>query len=415
MGGLQKSGSGKLVVFDVEGVLIPRNRLYFDVAIRLGFFRLMYVLFLGFLYELGLLSIKSALTRIFWCMRGATVDLFSEKLSGLPVMPHAADVFAQLKAQGCKIALISSGFPTFLVQKLASKLGADYAYGVQIELNGEVLTGKIWGAVTQPQGKRLLLNQIMQEQHLTPKDCVVVADDRNNASLFLKDALKIGYNPDFIIRIKADAVVTGKLTNILPVINRQPRQRSWPSHKEWTRELIHSSGFFMPVFALLFGVPLVAAFILVVLVLYCGSEAARVKGKNIPIFSTITRLAASQSELCEFTFSPVFFAVGILLTLLLFPAPASYAAIAIFALGDSTASIVGGALAGRPLPFNRAKTVAGSFAGFFFAFLAGCVFISPLLALVGAAVGMVVEYLPWPINDNLLIPVLTGLAVTVLL
>ena len=48
-------------------------------------------------------------------------------------------------------------------------------------------------------------------------------------------------------------------------------------------------------------------------------------------------------------------------------------------------------------------------AGFFFAFLVACLFVAPWIALAGAAVGMFVEVLPLPVNDNLLIPLCTGL------
>ena len=44
---------------------------------------------------------------------------------------------------------------------------------------------------------------------------------------------------------------------------------------------------------------------------------------------------------------------------------------------------------------------------------AGLFFLPPLLALIGAAVAMIIEYLPLPINDNILIPFLTGLALTI--
>jgi dolichol kinase len=50
--------------------------------------------------------------------------------------------------------------------------------------------------------------------------------------------------------------------------------------------------------------------------------------------------------------------------------------------------------------------------GFFFAFLAGLFFVSPLAALAGAAVAMTAEYLPLPINDNILVPLFTGTVLT---
>jgi dolichol kinase len=87
----------------------------------------------------------------------------------------------------------------------------------------------------------------------------------------------------------------------------------------------------------------------------------------------------------------------------------SSAAIAIFALGDSTASLFGGLISKKPLPFNKGKTLEGSLVGFFFAFLAGSFFISPVKALIGAAVAMAIECLPLPVNDNILMPLCTGL------
>jgi dolichol kinase/phosphoserine phosphatase len=405
----------KLAVFDVEGVLIPKNRLFFEVAKSLGAVPLLKVLFFGFLYEVGVLPLKLALTKILRVMRGANVDLFSQKFEKLQLMPSAVEVFAALKSYGCKTALISSGLPTFLVEQLAAKVGADYAVGVEVGVKDKVLTGEIWGDVTERNGKLLVLKELMEDGHLTAGDCVVVADDRNNASIFLKQAQKIGYNADFIIRVKADAVMTGRLTKILSVINGEEKKKSFPPRRDLLREFIHGSGFFIPVLAILFGVPLVALFIVVVVAVYSVSEFSRVRGKNMPFISSITKHAASQSELCEFTLAPVYFAVGILLSLLLFPTPASYAGIAIFTLGDSTASLFGGSLSKKPLPFNRAKTAEGTLAGFFFAFLAGSIFVAPWIALIGAAVGMLIEYLPLPVNDNLLIPLVTGLTLSFLI
>ena len=413
---LTKSNGRKprLVVFDVEGVLIPKNRLFFDVAKSLGIVPLLRVLIFGFFYQIGLVPLKPALTRIFRVLQGANVNFLSETIEKLPLMPNAKEVFAALKAKGCQTALISSGLPTFLVENLSSKLGADYAVGVEVGVKDNALTGEVWGDVIERNGKFLVLKELMDDKKLAASDCVVVADDRNNGSIFLKEALKIGYNPDYAIRVKADLVVAGRLTKILPFIDGDAKKKSWPTRGDLLRELIHSSGFFIPLLAIWFGVPLVALFIAAVVAFYSVSEIVRARGINMPFFSAITKHAASQSELCEFTMAPIYFAVGILLTLLLIPAPASYAGIAIFSLGDSTASLFGGALSKKPLPFNRAKTAEGTLAGFFFAFLAGALFVSPWIALAGATVGMLVEYLPLPLNDNLLIPLCTGLTLMLL-
>jgi len=408
---VQNSSSKKprLVVFDVEGVLIPKNRFFFEVGKNLGLTQVIRVLFIGFLYQIGVMPLKSALKRIFKGLRGANNSCLLQVAEKLPIMPTAKEVFGQLRAEGCKTALISSGLPDATVKKIASVVGADYGFGFEVGLNGETLTGEISGTVIEANGKYCVLSQILEAEKMSLSDCTVVADDRNNTCIFLPEVQKIGFNPDFVLRIKADEVVTGKLSKILPVINREPKHASFPSRNDFVREAIHASGFFVPVVASLISKPIAAALISVVIALYVVSELARLDGKYLPVISTITRHAASHWEQYDFAAAPLYFAVGILATLLLFPAPASSAAIAIFALGDSTASLFGGLLSKKPLPLNKGKTLEGSLAGFFFAFLAGSFFVSPLFALVGAAVAMFVEFLPLPLNDNLLIPLVTGL------
>jgi dolichol kinase len=332
----------------------------------------------------------------------------------IPATPYLQTLFNKLKERNCKIALISSGVPTIIVKKLAGAVGADYAYGVEVETEDDKLTGEISGVAIEKNGKLKILRDILDREHLQLRDCVVVADDRNNSCLFLSEMLKIGFNPDFVLRVKADRVVNGKLSGILPIIDGEPHKRWFPSANDLVREDIHAAGFFMPVIAGMVGVPVVALIIILVAFVYTVSELLRLEGRELPIISAITRHAASQSELYGFAAAPLYFAFGILLTLILFPTEAGAAAVAVFCLGDSAASLFGG-LISTSLPFNKGKTWEGSLAGFFFAFLAGTFFVSPLFALAGAAIAMTIEVLPLPINDNVLVPLITGAVLTLLI
>jgi phosphoserine phosphatase len=372
------------------------------------------VLFFGVLYEAGVLKLHSVLTHIFSEFKGVDLETLTSIFEKIPATPFLQSIFSQIKTRNCKIALISSGLPTVVVKKLADTLGADYAFGIEVETKDGKLTGKIGGDAIEPDGKLKILSNILTTEGLRLSDCVVVADDRNNSCIFLPGMLKIGFNPDFVIRVKADRVVNGKLSSILPIIDGKPHKRSFPSTNDFLREDIHASGFFMPVIATLIGVPTVGALIFGVALIYGISELWRLDGRELSFISAITRHAANQSELRGFAAAPLYFAFGILFTLLVFPAPASYAAIAMFCLGDSVASLFGG-LISTSLPFNKGKTWEGSLSGFFFAFLAGSFFMHPLYAFVGAAIAMTVEVLPLPINDNVLVPIITGAALTFLI
>ena len=406
----------KLAVFDVEGVLVPRRRsLLFEVGRKLGFSQLARIVFFGAVYELGLISLKSAMKHVFKIFKGLPVDELLRIFKQVPLLPNMKEVFKELTGAGWKTALISSGLPTFVVRDLASVLDADYAFGFEIEIENDVVTGEIWGDSIEHDGKLVILRKILETEGLTPKDCVVVADDRNNASIMLPGILKIGYNPDFIVRMKADNIVSGYPLDILSIVNDQPKTQRLPSRNDVLRESIHASGIAMPVLSSLIGIGPIVYFILFLTALYAISELTIMEKKSLPVISSITRHAATPEELYEFRAAPIFFAFGILLTLLLFPRPASSAAIVIFAVGDSTASIFGKMFGRRPIPFNKGKTTEGSFIGFLLAFLAAAFFVNPFMAALGAAIAMLLESLPLPINDNLVLPLVTGALLTLML
>lgn len=404
----------RLLVFDVEGVLVPKNRFFYEVSKTLGTPTLLKVLILGFLYEAGILKLESVLQRIYREFSGVKIEAMLNTFARIPATPYLQNLCTQLKARNCKIALISSGLPTIVVKKLADSLGADYAYGVEVEEKDGEVTGKIWGDAITRHGKSKILCSILNQTGLTIEDCIVVADDRNNRCIFMPGVLKIGFNPDFAIRVKADRVVNGHLSAILPIIDGKKHKWTFPTANDFVREDIHAAGIFMPVIAGIIGVPIVVALIIAIALTYTSSELLRLEGYSLPVIAAITRHAASQSELFGFAAAPLYFAFGIVTTLILFPSAAGGAAIAMFCLGDSAASLFGGMIT-TSLPFNKGKTLEGSLAGFFFAFLGGTFFVSPLLAVAGAAIAMTVEALPLPVNDNVLVPIITGATLTFLI
>jgi dolichol kinase/phosphoserine phosphatase len=406
-----KTRRTRLIVFDVEGVLVPKKRfLYFAVGRTLRFSQFLWIVFYGFLYEVGLISLKNALSHVFKVFRGMQVRDLMSLYKQIPAIPKAWEVFRELRSEGWTTALISSGLPDVVVKDLGSFLQADYSFGIELKMQGNIMTGEISGDVIEKKGKLKVLRSILAKEELLPEDCVVIADDRNNLPLFLPQAFKIGYDPDFLVSVKADVVLSGKLPEILPLIRREPKPPvRVPTRNQIVRETIHASGCFVPIIAVVLGLFGTAVIILAITLLYALSEVMRMERASLPVVQSVTRAAATQPELYEFATAPMFFATGILLTLLLFPSPVSSVTIAAFCLGDSTASLFGGAFGKRTLPFNKGKTLEGSASCFFFAFCAAIFFTTPTFALLAAVATAIIESLPWPINDNLVTPLLTGL------
>ena len=408
-----------LVAFDVEGVLLPKRRyIIFEATRKLGLPKFLKIIILGLLYETGLLPLETALKRIFKHFKGHTIQELRHYYEEMPLLPNTEKVFEQLHKDGWKTALISSGLPNIFIQELAAKLKADHAFGVKLKTANGKFTGQIEGEVIKKKGKATVLKQILNREHMHPENCILVADDRNNLQMFPHANLKIGYNPDFILTAKSDHIITGNLTEILPIITKTRHEKPRPtlSRNQIIRGTIHLSGFTVPfICTYLLNRHLVALIISLTTLLYIISELTRIMGRNFPILTSITSRAAVKLEPYEFATAPIFYALGIILALTIFPPAAGYASIAILTLGDGSATLFGKKLGKTRFPFNKAKNLEGSILGFTIAFLGATLFIEPIRALISAAAGMLTECLPTPINDNLIIPLIAGTILTLTL
>lgn len=187
--------------------------------------------------------------------------------------------------------------------------------------------------------------------------------------------------------------------------------------REVFRKSIHIIGFIVPFMAMAFGMLAAALFIMALSALYCLSEYMRLKGRSFPVLTAITNLAMrsgyDDEAKSKFVKAPLYFAGGILVSLLIFPTPFNYVAIAVVTLGDGAAAIVGRLYGRTKIPYFH-KTVEGTLAGLVCAFAGSLIFVSPIIALVAAIVGMLVELVSMRVSDNLTVPLSAGLTVVII-
>ncbi|MEN6292745.1 MAG: phosphatidate cytidylyltransferase [Methanobacterium sp.] len=178
--------------------------------------------------------------------------------------------------------------------------------------------------------------------------------------------------------------------------------------KENFRQLIHASGIFI-VFVNIFLSPLIAILTCITIVLIVEAIFRIDENRKVFFFSFILRKCKRKNDERGF----VYFFIGIILTLYLFKfnIAIANAAILIFLLGDSASTIFGKRFGKTRLPFNERKTVVGTSA-FFIVALIGALTQLPLIpALVGALCGAITEAYS-PIDDNIPIPVIAGIAMS---
>ncbi len=106
--------------------------------------------------------------------------------------------------------------------------------------------------------------------------------------------------------------------------------------------------------------------------------------------------------------------VGALVTILIYPKPIAIFAISMLVVSDALAAWVGKGI-GR-IPIRSHKTLEGSLAFFLSAFLIARLVLcwSGAMALIGALAGTVLEWGILPFNDNLTVPIGSGLFLVLL-
>ena len=142
-------------------------------------------------------------------------------------------------------------------------------------------------------------------------------------------------------------------------------------------------------------------------------DLARMRGGFVSkVFLQLFGTFLRPSEKRTFTGSS-YYLLGIFMAILVFPKPIAEASMYILIIGDTMAAFVG-------IMWGRTKIWGKSLEGSLAFFFSSCAILALLgrvgmqVAVVGALVATVVELLPLSINDNLTIPISSGVSMSLL-
>lgn len=183
---------------------------------------------------------------------------------------------------------------------------------------------------------------------------------------------------------------------------------------ESSRKIIHLLGGLIPLLYLILNLSKVEA-LLVLGVLAFPFVGADLFRQSSPVvnrwFLQLFQAAMRPGEEHRLT-GATYYLLACWLTIFLFEQTIAVAALLILACGDTAASIVGQAVGGFRI--GQKKTVAGTIAFLVTASLVMLPFFPPTISFVVALIAAVTECLPLPVDDNVSIPLVTGISLTLL-
>jgi phosphoserine phosphatase len=166
---------------------------------------------------------KTSLRRRVALLKGVHVqDMERVYAERLQLNPGAAELVAACKKAGMKILLVSGGF-TFFANRVAQRLGIDYAKSNELEIDNGVLTGGLvnqsWGDICDGGEKRKTLLETCANLGIEPAQSIAMGDGANDLPMMGAAGLSVAYHAKPKVREQAMVAINeGGLDRLLEVL-----------------------------------------------------------------------------------------------------------------------------------------------------------------------------------------------------
>ncbi len=163
----------------------------------------------------GEIPFNESLERRLAKLRGLKTEDLDKILDQLPITDGVQEFIAIVKALGLKVGVISGGF-TYFANALKDKLGLDYAFANELEMEDGALTGKVLGDVVNAERKAFLIDFIAQQEGINIQQVVAIGDGANDIPMLKKAGMGIAFHAKDIVQKQAGQNVSfGSMSSIL--------------------------------------------------------------------------------------------------------------------------------------------------------------------------------------------------------
>lgn len=148
-------------------------------------------------------------------LKGLETSRMQEVLDKLPLTVGVEEFIKTIKNLGYKVALISGGF-TFFADALKAKLGLDYSFANELQIEDGKLTGHVTGTIVNANQKAILVKLIAQQENISLEQVVAIGDGANDLPMLATAGLGIAFHAKDVVRREAQQHLShGPMTSIL--------------------------------------------------------------------------------------------------------------------------------------------------------------------------------------------------------
>ncbi len=174
----------------------------------------------------GELDFKQSLVERVSLLAGLDESALAEVARELPLMEGADHLVSTLKMLGYKTAVLSGGF-TYFGRALKEKLGLDYVYANELELQDGKLTGRVIEPIVDAARKATLLKELADREHISLEQTIAVGDGANDLAMLGIAGLGIAYHAKPMVKESAEhSISTLGLDSILYLMGIRDSEKS---------------------------------------------------------------------------------------------------------------------------------------------------------------------------------------------
>ncbi len=155
----------------------------------------------------GELDFKQSFTRRVGLLRGLPAGRLQAVVQSVPLADGAERLISTLKMLGYKTAILSGGF-TFFGEHLQARLGIDYVFANELEVENGVVTGKVVGEIVDGKKKAELLEAIALKENISLDQVVAVGDGANDLPMLNLAGMGIAFHAKPLVRESANHAVS---------------------------------------------------------------------------------------------------------------------------------------------------------------------------------------------------------------